>query len=73
MTDIKPGTKLWAVHAPEAGIPITEGEVYTVRRYAEKGCTLSEEGCAGINDNEPGVTLREVAGLFMLRRFEVAA
>lgn len=70
---MKPGDKLRAVHAPEAGIPIKEGEVYTIRRYVARGGTAFGDGPGSPNYDEPGVTLVEGEGAFMLKRFEPVA
>lgn len=69
---VKKGTKLLAIDAKEPGIPITEGKIYTVERYVAQGGKVFGDGVSGgPNYDEPGVTLAEVEGAFMLKRFEV--
>ena len=71
MSEVKPGTKLRCVSAPEQPyIPIREGETYTVKRYAKNGEAAFGDGSM-LNQKEPGVTLQEVDGAFRLSRFEV--
>ncbi len=66
------GTQLRAL-AHDDGCPLVEGKVYTVRRYAEKGGPVFDDcgGPGSPNWDEPGVSLEEVDGAFLLRRFEV--
>ena len=69
-----PGAKLRCVNAPEAGIPITEGQLYTVKRYVAKGGNQFGDGSMPERHGEPGVELVELPGnCFMLSRFEKVA
>lgn len=61
------GTKLICIDAKETGIPLVEGDTYTVTSHFER-----YDG-AEINEDEPGVKLQELPGVFMLKRFKVAS
>lgn len=67
---MRPGTKLRCVDAKEHGIPITEGETYTLKTYAADGSKRWGDGSM-LHQKEPGVELTEVGGCFLLSRFEV--
>lgn len=69
-TKLPVGTKLRCIRAPEHGIPIKEGQEYTVSRWVRDGHTVFGDGM-GPNKGEPGVELNEVPGAFLLNRFEV--
>ncbi|MDR5728823.1 MAG: hypothetical protein RB191_15480 [Terriglobia bacterium] len=69
---MKPGDKIKCINAKEWGIPITEGEVYTVKtygRYDEDDAEVVDESRLAI----PAVRLVEVPGIFMATRFEVVS
>jgi len=69
-TKLPAGTKLLCVRAPEYGIPIKEGQEYTVKRWVADGQQHFGDGTT-LNEGEPGVELKEVPGAFLLNRFEV--
>jgi hypothetical protein len=63
--------KVRCVDAKEPGIPIREGEIYTVGKTF-----VGPEGCPGDGlrsgmDDVPGISLVEVPGYFRADRFEV--
>jgi hypothetical protein len=63
------------VHAPEVGIPIREGETYTVKAYSRDPTRhpLWDEITEAVIEARLGiaaVSLVEVPGLYMATRFE---
>ncbi|MCQ1856328.1 hypothetical protein, partial [Neorhizobium galegae] len=66
----KKGQPVLCIRAPEAGIPITEGETYTVKRTFH-GAPDGSEPCIPGMENTPGVELVEKPGnYFTADRFE---
>lgn len=70
---MKRGDKVRCIDAKERGIPLQEGEVYTVKRPVSAKEVEERTGEAIIIERAhiPGVTLEEVPGYFMQTRFEL--
>lgn len=68
----KSGQKVRCIRAPEAGIPVTEGETYTVSRTF-CGNPVSGEECIPGMEKTPGITVTEADGFFTADRFEEVA
>lgn len=65
---MKAGDKVLCVLAREHGIPLKEGETYTVKRTFVGNQRDDEETINGM-ENVPGVELIEVSGYFCMDRF----
>lgn len=67
------GDRVRCVDAKESGIPLREGEVYTIKRRWARGSAveaLTGEATIAKRAHIPAVTLEEVPGYFMETRFE---
>lgn len=65
----KKGQKVTCVRAPEKGIPITEGEKYTVKSTFFGNQYHVDECIPGMEDT-PGITVNEADGWFTADRFQ---
>lgn len=68
---MKAGDKVRCIDAKERGIPLIEGETYTIKNYSADPSKLI--GPIEITERAhiPAVTLVDVKGYFMATRFEV--